>query len=132
MYVHLKIIGFLLIVLALLHFIFPKYFKWETDLKPLSLINKEMMVIHTFFIAFTVFLMGILCLIETTAIINSSLGKTIILGFGVFWFVRLIIQFFGYSSQLWKGKTLETIAHIAFSCLWVYFTSVFFMIGFGN
>ena len=129
MYIHLKIIGFLLIVLALLHFIFPKYFKWETDLKSLSLINKQMMIIHTFFIAITVFLMGILCLIETTEIINSSLGKTITLVFGVFWFARLIIQFFGYSSQLWKGKMFETIAHVTFSCLWVYFTSIFFMIG---
>lgn len=132
MYIHLKIIGTLLIALALLHFIFPKYFKWETELKALSLINKQMMVIHTFFVAFTVFLMGLLCVIQTSELMNTSLGKTISIGFGIFWFMRLVIQFFGYSSQLWKGKTFETIIHIAFSCFWVYLTTVFFTIGFSN
>ncbi len=50
----MKIIGFLLITLALVHIIFPKYFNWNKELKALSLINRQMMTVHTFFIAFTV------------------------------------------------------------------------------
>tara|TARA_R110000737_G_scaffold217581_1_gene233983 strand:- start:720 stop:905 length:186 start_codon:yes stop_codon:yes gene_type:complete len=48
MEVHLKIIGVLLMALALVHIIFPKYFNWKEELKSLSLINKQMMTIHTF------------------------------------------------------------------------------------
>ncbi len=125
MEIHLKIIGCVLIVLALIHTIFPKYFHWDKELKMLSLINQQMMKIHTFFIAFTVFLIGILCLTSSSELIQTSLGRKISLGLGVFWSIRLIIQFFGYSPLLWKGKTFETLVHIAFSLLWAYLSITF-------
>jgi hypothetical protein len=131
MILHFKIIGFLLMGLALVHIIFPKYFNWKEELKSLSLINKQMMTIHTFFIALVVFLMGLLCLTSATELVETKLGKTISLGLAIFWSFRLIIQFFGYSSKLWKGKRLETIIHILFSGLWIYL-SVIFLINYIN
>ncbi|QMU63334.1 MAG: hypothetical protein GKR88_02930 [Flavobacteriaceae bacterium] len=106
---HLKVAGTLLVILALIHFIFPKYFKWEKEFNSLSLINKQMTYVHTFFIAFIVFLMGLLCLTSSKDIIGTALGNRIALGLGVFWLLRLGIQFFGYSSELWRGKTFETL-----------------------
>jgi len=114
-------------VLALVHLIFPKYFNWKEELKSLSLINKQMMTIHTFFIALVVFLMGLLCLTSATELIETRLGKTISLGLGIFWSFRLIIQFFGYSPKLWKGKRFDTIIHILFSGLWIYLSVIFWM-----
>ena len=128
MEIHLRIIGVLIIVLALVHVIFPKYFDWKNDLKSVSLINREVMYVHTFFIGLTVLLMGILCLISSNELVETSFGKKISLGFGIFWFARLFIQFFGYSSKLWKGKTFETIVHIVFSILWAYLTAIFFFV----
>ena len=125
MEIHYKIIGVLLMLLALIHIIFPKYFHWKDELKSLSLINREMMTIHTLFIAVVVFLMGLLCLTSATALIETDLGKRISLGLGIFWGLRLITQFFGYSSALWKGKSFETTVHILFSLFWTYLTSVF-------
>ena len=127
MEIHFKIIGFLLMALALVHVLFPKYFNWKEELKSLSLINKQMMTIHTFFIAMVVFLMGLLCLTSATELIDTKLGKTISLGIGIFWSLRLIIQFFGYSTKLWKGKPFETIIHILFSGLWIYLSIIFWM-----
>ena len=54
---HLKAIGILLMALASVHIIFPKYFNWKEELRALSLINRQMMLVHTFFIVLTVFLM---------------------------------------------------------------------------
>jgi hypothetical protein len=125
MEIHYKIIGILLMLLALIHIIFPKYFNWKDELKSLSLINREMMTIHTLFIAVVVFLMGLLCLTSATALIETDLGKRISLGLGIFWGLRLITQFFGYSSELWKGKSFETTVHILFSLFWTYLTIVF-------
>lgn len=125
MEIHFKIIGVLLMLLALIHIIFPKYFHWKDELQSLSLINREMMTIHTLFIAVVVFLMGLRCLTSATALIETDLGKRISLGLGVFWGLRLITQFFGYSSALWKGKSFETTVHILFSLFWTYLTSVF-------
>lgn len=132
MHFHLKIIGILLITLALVHAVFPKYFNWEKELKSMSLINRQMMTVHTFFIALTLFLMGLLCITATRELIETHLGKTICLGFGIFWVVRLVIQFFGYSPSLWKGKTFETIVHILFSLLWLYLSVVFLKLYFDD
>ena len=128
MELQLKIIGILLTILALVHVIFPKYFNWESELKSLSLVNRQMMQVHTFFIALVVLLMGILCLTSATELTQTNLGKRISLGLGIFWGVRLLVQFCGYSSELWKGKKLETTIHILFSLLWTYLTFIFFKV----
>ncbi|WP_407481710.1 hypothetical protein [Elizabethkingia meningoseptica] len=125
MEIHYKIVGVLLMILALIHLSFSKRFHWKEELRGLSLINRQMMVVHTFFIALTVFLMGVICLTNTEALITTPLGKTISLGFGIFWIIRLVFQFFVYSPDLWKGKRFETIIHIIFTLLWIYISSVF-------
>ncbi|MFI5151492.1 MAG: hypothetical protein ACHQRM_17325 [Bacteroidia bacterium] len=126
MELHLKIAGYLLICLSLLHLSFPRYFKWKTDLAAISLMNRQLMYVHTLFIAFTTLLMGLLCVYRTEDLRQTALGREIALGFFLFWLLRLVIQFVGYSPRLWKGKAFETIVHIVFSLLWIYFCTVFF------
>ena len=128
MHLHLKIIGTLLIILALVHITFPKYFNWGKELISLSLINRQMFAVHTFFIAFTVLLMGLLCFTSSSDLVETNLGKKISLGLGIFWTLRLIIQFFGYSSKLWKGKAFETTAHIIFTFVLTYLSFIFWKI----
>jgi len=125
MEIHLIITGIVLIGLFLLHFIFPKYFKWKEELSNLSLINRQMMQVHSFFIAFVVFLMGILCISSAEEIISTPFGKKISLGLGIFWIVRLAVQLFVYSSKNWRGKRFETGIHIFFCLLWMYFSFTF-------
>ena len=128
MNIHLHIIGSLLTLLAVIHIIFPKYFNWNKELKSLSLINRQMMMVHTFFIAFIVLLMGLLCLTSSSELIETSLGRKISFGLALFWVIRLIFQLFIYSSKLWRGKKFETTVHIVFTLLWIYFGSVFIII----
>lgn len=127
MELHYKITGTILLLLSLIHIVFPKYFKWSKELRVLSLLNRQMFYVHTFFIALTIFLMGMLCITSSKELIETHLGQTLSLGFGVFWLARLLIQFFGYSSKLWKGKTIETTIHILFSLIWAYFSTVFLL-----
>jgi len=70
--------------------------------------------------------MGLICILAPDDLLYTSLGKKISFGFGIFWFLRLLIQFFGYSSALWKGKGFETIVHVIFSIFWTYTTVLFF------
>jgi hypothetical protein len=125
MEIHFKIIGVLLIALSIVHTIFPTYFNWKNELPGLSLINRQMMYVHTFFIALLVFLVGLLCLTSSHDLIETGLGKKVTFGLGVFWIIRLFVQFFGYSPQLWRGKPLETAIHVLFSILWTYMSVVF-------
>lgn len=125
MEIQFSIIGIALVILAVIHIIFPKYFHWKEDLSKLSLINGQMMRTHTFFIALTVFLMGLLCLTSATELYTTGLGKKICLGLGVFWIIRLFFQLFVYSRKLWSGKTFETVVHIVFTLFWAYLSYTF-------
>lgn len=124
MIVHLQIVGYLLIGLALIHAVFPAYFRWKDELRPLSLINRQMMYVHTFFIALTVLLMGILCATSARDLLETELGHRVVIGLLLFWFCRLAAQFMGYSAHLWRGKRFETTVHVLFSLLWLYVCTV--------
>ncbi len=128
MILHLQIIGSLSILLALSHVGFPGYFKWKDGLKDLSLINRQMMLVHTFFIALTVFLTGVLMIYNPEDLLNTRIGNQVLWGLGIFWGIRLLAQFFFYSAALWRGKKFETVIHILFAILWLYFTVALFWI----
>jgi hypothetical protein len=127
MELHIKIIGGLFILLAILHVFFPKYFNWENELSSLSLMNRQMIRVHLFFIGFGLFLVGLLCLTSSDGLLNTSFGRRVSLGLGIFWAVRLYVQFFVYSRNLWKGKTFETVVHILLSLFWTYISLVFIL-----
>ena len=84
MTLHIKIVGSLLLLLALMHVVIPRYFNWTQSLSGLSLINKQIMYVHTFFIAFMVLLMGLLCIYSGNELVNSQLGQHISLGLFIF------------------------------------------------
>jgi len=111
---HLKIIGVLLIALAFVHVIFPKYFNWEKELHLLSLVNRQMIWIHTFFIAFTVLLMGVLCLTSSYDLITQALAKKYAGGlgsFGEYDYLSVLRLFF----KVVEGQGFETVVHILFT-----------------
>lgn len=128
MEVHLRIIGSILVLLSLIHIIFPKSFNWEMELSSLSHLNRQLMYVHTFFIALIVLLMGVFCFLCAEDIVHTRLGHQLAAGLFIFWVLRLFFQFFVFSSKLWMGKKLETFLHIAASTLWVYLSIIFFMI----
>ena len=125
MEINLQIAGLVQIALALLHGAFPKRFRWKEELASVSLLSRQIMYVHTLFVALVVFLMGVLCFTSAQELISSSLGQRVCLGLAVFWGLRLVIQLFGYSNELWRGKRFETWVHIVFSILWVYLTATF-------
>lgn len=124
----LEITGGLLIALALLHAVFPRYFRWREETAGLSLLTRQILYVHTLFIALTVFLMGLLCVTSAPDLAHTPLGRRICLGLGVFWGIRLVIQFFGYSSKLWRGKAFETFTHVVFTLFWGWLTALFLVV----
>jgi hypothetical protein len=114
-----------MVILGSIHVFFPRYFSWKQELRNLSPINRQMMYVHTLFIALTVFLMGVLCLTSADDLVSTPLGRTITLGLAIFWTIRLLIQAFGYSSELWRGKLFETFVHILFCLIWIFLSAVF-------
>jgi len=121
----LRISGILMIGLALLHVIFPRYFKWKEELRSITLLTRQVHYIHTFFIGLIVLLMGALCIGSASELLTTTLGRQVCFGLFIFWFCRLMVQFFGYSSSHWKGKSFETAVHVVFSLFWMFLSVVF-------
>jgi hypothetical protein len=78
--------------------------------------------------AVTLFLVGLLCLKSAPDLVGTTFGKRVSLGLGIFFLLRLLVQFFGYSSKTWKGKMLETTVHVLFSIFWTYITVIFIFV----
>lgn len=127
MLLQFKVIGGLLMLLSFLHAFIPGYLDWKRDLRPLSLMNRQMMQTHTIFIAITVFSIGLLCFTSGDELMSTALGHRLCLGLSVFWLLRLVFQFFFYSAELWRGKRFETFIHILAVCFWVYLTTFFWL-----
>ncbi len=122
---HLKIIGILMILLSLVHIGFPSRFKWKEEFAPLTLLSRQIMYVHTFFVALVVILNGVLCFLLADELLErTSVNKALAWGMLIFWALRCLFQFFVYSPKLWRGKKFETLMHILFSGVWIYFTFV--------
>lgn len=112
-----------LIFLAVAHVAFPRRFNWQEELSRLSLLNRQIFWIHTLFIMVVVALMGTVLLLEPAALLERSrLGVWVTGGFALFWGLRLVIQWFGYSHRLWWGKPVETVIHLVFTLAWGWLT----------
>jgi hypothetical protein len=123
---HLKTVGFTLLLLGVLHFAFPRRFRWTEELQRLSLLNRQIFLVHCFFIVLTVWLMGSLALFFTDALLEpTSLARLVLAGLVIFWGARLVCQLAVYDARLWRGNRFNTGVHVAFSALWTYYIAVF-------
>ena len=123
---HLKIVGLSLLALAALHVYFPRRFNWSVELAGLSLLNRQIFLVHCFFICLTLVLMGVLSLVFTDALLaTTALGRLVAAGLTVFWATRLIAQWFVYDHGLWRGHRLNTGIQFFFTLLWSYYVAVF-------
>ena len=123
---HLKFIGLALMVLAVAHIPIHRHFKWKAETATLTLLTRQIFHVHTFFVALVVWMFGALTFFFTTDLLQPTrLSIVILLGFSVFWAIRLVVQLFIYESDLWRGKKFETAIHILFTLFWFYCMSVY-------
>lgn len=120
-YLHLKVVGALLLALGLAHSMFGRYFRWQEELAQLSLFTRQVFHVHCFFIALLVVMIGACSLFYTEPLLGSgALSRVVLAGFVVFWAARLGIQFFVYDPAIWRGRRFYTIMHLVFSVFWIY------------
>ena len=123
---HLKVAGVGTIVLALAHLAFPRRLEWREELARLSLLNRQIFWVHTFFVCLVLVMMGLLSVLATDLLLAPTpLARWVVGGFAVFWGARLFVQWFVYDSRLWRGNRLYTQVHVLFSAGWVYLTWVY-------
>lgn len=84
------------------HLFFWKLFRWREDLASLTSINRAVMQILNLCLTFVFLLFGYLSLFHTPELLASGLGRALLMGIAIFWFLRMIEQviFFGLRNKL--------------------------------
>ena len=123
---HLRIVGLMLIGLAIMGLFLPRKFNWREEAQHLSLLNRQILYVHNAFIILLLLMFAGLALLCTHALLDPHpVARAVLGGIAGFWLLRLIIQWFVYDPSLWRGKTFETAMHFVFSGVWVYFSGTF-------
>jgi hypothetical protein len=117
---HLRIAGILLLFLAAIHPLMPRELGWKEDLAKLTLVNRQVFLVHTAFIVLTLVLMGSLALVYAEELAaQGRLARAVLGGLAIFWGARLFTQQFVYDRTLWRGNARYTAIHVVFSLLWL-------------
>src|SRR5262245_65001061 len=124
--IHIQIVGVLLLALGTTHVFFGRYFGWKEELATLSLLTRQVFIVHCFFIALILMLLGICSLFYAdTLLAPNALSRVLLAGIVVFWLCRLVVQLFVYDSKIWKGRRFYTEIHIVFFLIFTYFVFYF-------
>ena len=100
--------GFYNLRFAIFHLMFWRLFRWKRDLSSLTFINRSVMQILNLCLTFVFLLMAYISFFNTSELIQTNLGKALLVGFSLFWFLRMIEQiiFFGIRNLISIALTL--------------------------
>jgi hypothetical protein len=123
---HLRLVGVIMAALAVVNLFVPRRLHWEAELTRLSLINRQIFQAHSIFLILMLALFSALLLTCTDALLEPTrLARAVLAGLTIFWGLRMLMQWFYYSPETWRGHRLHTVLHVVFSGTWIYVTSVF-------
>ncbi len=123
---HLRVVGILLMLLAMLNLFLPKRFGWGAELAKVSLLTRQVFIVHCVFIVLVLVMMGVASFWYAPLLVaRTPLATVVLFGLAAFWLLRLAMQFFFYSPKLWRGNRFNTGMHILFSCVWTYFAMIY-------
>jgi hypothetical protein len=123
---NLRVVGVLLAGLVVLNLFVPRRFHWREEMARLSLINRQIFQAHSIFLILVVGLFSALLLTCGEALLEPTrLARAVLVGLLLFWGLRMLMQWFFYSPEVWRGNRLHTVMHGVFSVAWIYMSSVF-------
>ncbi|WP_042368547.1 hypothetical protein [Streptacidiphilus neutrinimicus] len=122
----LRLVGAALVGIGLFHTVLPRLIGWPSDLAGTTLLTRQVVSAHLFFIALTCVLLGLLPLVLAPSLLaGGPLGTALLGGQSVFWGTRWVFEFAVFSPRLWRGDRFRTAGHVALSPLWTWVTGVF-------
>ena len=124
--IHLRVVGGLLLAIAALSVYVPRHFGWGAEIQRLTLLARQVFVIHAAFVSLVLVLLGLLLTLHAPALLApGALPRATLVGLLVMWSARMLAQWFFYDARLWRGKPFETFMHVLFSAIYVYFVVTF-------
>ena len=88
----IKLGGFYNLAFAIFHILFWKIFKWNSVLPKLDFLNRAIMQVLNLCLIFCFILFSWISLFFARELLTSDLGRTLLAGISIFWFLRSIEQ----------------------------------------
>lgn len=101
------------IAIACLNTRLDKMLNWDQELNNLSLLLREVFVIHKWFITITLLIFGAITIrfAQPMGTAEFEMARWLAAGIGIFWAIRTGVQLFFYSASHWKGNKGRTAIH---------------------
>jgi len=98
--------GLLLVILGAFHATFWKLYDWDNELINLSQDNESLVQMMNICTICYLLLVGFILLICRSDIMDSRVGRLLMLSLSVFFAVRFILEFFFPGGSIWLGVVL--------------------------
>ncbi len=122
---HFRLAGTLLILLGLAHLTFGRLLNWRSDLAKLSLVNRQIFLVHCFYIALLLIMLGALSAFGAQLLLEPQpLSRIVLAGSMLLWCIRLYIQWFFFDRSLWRENSFNKAAHVLLTAFWTYLTAL--------
>jgi hypothetical protein len=118
---NLRIVGLIMAALVVLNLVVPWRFHWREEMARLSLLNRQIFQAHGIFLILTLAMFAALLLFYGRDLLEPTrLARAVLAGLTAFWTLRMLMQWFFYSTEVWRGDRFKTVMHGVFSVTWVY------------
>jgi hypothetical protein len=105
----------------------PRQLNWKTDLTKLEPFNRKLMWTYGGFTVYTIVAFGVMTLVLHDEMLRGERAAlALALFIGIYWLLRIIVDFAYYSHEDWpKGKRF-VIGHTLLTLLFVFLSASFF------
>jgi hypothetical protein len=122
----LLVAGCLHFALLLASFSTPRVLGWESELKKVSPLTRQLVLVHGAFIVLTIVSFGATTLVAGRELLcGSVLALAVTTFIGVFWSCRLLIQLFYFDASPWLTTPFRKMGYRALYLVFAFFTLVY-------
>lgn len=102
----------------------PHRLHWKEDLAKLTAFNRKLMWVHGGFAVYTIIAFGVMTLALHKEILRGDRSALLLASFiGVYWLLRIIVDFAYYSHGDWPSGASFRIGHVLLTSLFVFLST---------
>jgi RsiW-degrading membrane proteinase PrsW (M82 family) len=113
-------------VLLIASFQVPYRLRWREDLAKLTSFNRKLMWVHGGFAVYTIVSFGVLTLLLHDELLSDQRAAVALsLFIGIYWLLRIIVDFTYYSNADWPPGKGFVIGHLLLTLLFVFLSATY-------
>ena len=122
----MRMAGMSLLLLSLSHAVLWRTLGWGREIERLSPLSRSVFAVHTFFIAFVLFALGLLSLSEPELLLApSELARWLLVGVVAFWVARFALQPLVFDRAMREGWTRSIPLRVGVNLVWLGYVAVY-------